>query len=224
MKDIQQLLLKIDYFLVLSEEDPDSFIKTARDQLSHEHALEQAESRATNSKGEPDRRLGQFALDETIKVMYAIQKSKEIFDKIEPDSKWIIETTGNLKAVIQKIYEHNQWKFILKTFLGPNMVETGVSGVLKEFVDQILTESKNAKIITNINERKKIIKALEKLLERKLPMLLETLKKNSSPEFWIKLTGLIPSIKGGIVTPEIVAQYKLKLEIENANAMKLWVR
>jgi len=39
MKDIQQLLLKIDYFLVLAEEDADSFMKTAREQLSREHAL-----------------------------------------------------------------------------------------------------------------------------------------------------------------------------------------
>jgi len=163
-------------------------------------------------------------LDETLNVIYTVQRSQEIFDKIPPDSKWIIETAGNLKAVVQKIFEHNQWKLILKTFLGPNMVETGVSGVLKEFISQVLLESKNAQVIAKMNERKKTIKALERLLERKLPMPLDILKKNSSPEFWIKLTGLIPSIKGGIVTPEVVAQYKLQLEVENANAMKLLAR
>lgn len=222
MKDISHLLLNIDCFSILAGAGPETI--TIKMALTREHALDQARRRAVDSNGNPDKRLAEYAVDDILNVIYSVQKSKEIFDKIPPDSKWIVESVGNLKAVVQKIFENNQWKFILKTFLEPHHRETNISGNLKEYISQLLVESKNSEVLGKIAERKKSIKALEKLLERKLPMPLETLQKNSSPEFWSKLTGFISTIKDGIVTSESVARYKIQLEVENANAMKLLVK
>lgn len=201
MKNINALLQKIEEFTTLAEKE---LVK-----LAAEHAVERAMERGN------DPRLAQLATDDILNKMYAIQKNKKIFDRIPLQSKWTLNSFNGNKAVVQKIWEEGHLKLILKTFLEEGMRETNIEGSLEDFIRTVANES----IALEIADKKKTIKALEKLLEKKLPMSAQQLKNNCAPEYWKKILGIIPFLKNGIITKEVVDVYKRMVEQDLSKTM-----
>jgi len=201
MKNINKLLQKIEQYADLAEAELSNF--------AADHADKQGLKRIT------DPRLLESAIRDVERKMIAVQNMKEVFDKMPSQSKWTVNTIGGLKAIVQKIWEMGGMKLIFKTFLGENMgldyedaSGMKISGSLEDLVQSNVTA-----------DLRRTIKAVEKLLERKLPMSASQMKTQSSPEYWKKVQGILPFLKDQMITPEAVAAYLTSLQRDLAKLM-----
>lgn len=198
MKNINKLLQQIERYAALAEAELSKF------------AVDHADKQGLKRINDP--RLLDSAIRDIERKMTIVQNMKDVFDKMPSQSKWTLNTVGGLKAIVQKIWEMGRMKLIFKTFLKEEMGldyedadGVKISGSLEDLVQR-----------TSTGELRRTIKAVEKLLERKLPMSAEQMKAQSSPEYWKKIQGILPFLRGGMITPEAVTAYQASLERELA--------